>query len=844
MKPPMNTPHDPAGLAHPDGGARQGTATGAPADAPGTGTAVADDAPVAGASDAFAPAAGATIHTLCTYCGVGDPLAIEAGTLKLRAAGPLGACVKGARFVHGNRDRPRIEAPQLKHRGRWRTVTWEEAYTAIATNLLKLRAKHGRQSIAYYGVGQLTIESMWLAKKLFQGYLGTNNVGSNAELCLASSAGGHELVFGNEGSFSCYEDYVHAEAIVLYGSNQLINHPTIFDRYFMGNKDAVKVAIDPRVTETVRKILDAAPERNLHVRVRSRGDVRLNLSIAHELFRRGWVARDYVARHVEPDALAAFAAEVQKPEYAPAEVAKAIAVDADGVPVLARQIERLAELFATARVATTSSVGINQTSGSEGVASILNLHLLTQNLGEPGRGHVRLAGQSNASSELAMGFNCKLLPFRLKVESRRDRVRMGHLWDTPPWSIHPVRGVNVTDYPRAAHLKFFLIQGTDFVRNFPDLAAWHAKLRASYVVFCDPFEVPGARDLADVLLPARTHAEMDGSYLNGERRFQALRRVAEPPVDARSDVTILVELAQELARHLVSFDQQITDINEQYLENRRRSWWSTLLPWDRERRYPDGAPELPEIERRVRQGNRDIDPRPIKRNFAYRTTPDGEIAAEAVWEELLRASRGMYNEFTDGEGRPIDWARMTTARGVLWGGARRYLKDQVSPEPGDTGAIFERRFKSELGRARLVLPREELRHPVPVGGARFNLITGRGTIGPDAAKYGVRVFNSGLKAGGDEPARHAVHMHPADAARLGIADGDRIAIENHLGRLEYPVALAIEVPPGHLFLSFYPDRERRTPNLIVPSDRYDPHVFQPTIKILEVDVVRVGGAGG
>jgi anaerobic selenocysteine-containing dehydrogenase len=767
---------------------------------------------------------------------------------RLRAAGPLGICIKGAGFSAANRSGPnrtRLRSPEIKRWGRWRSVTWATAYQVIARNLLALRRKYGRQAIAYYGVGQLTLEAMWLAKKLFQGYLGSNNVGSNAELCLAASAGGHELVFGNEGSFGCYEDYLAAETICLYGSNQRINHPTLFNRYLLANHAAVKVVIDPRVTETVHAILAEAPQRNLHLQIRSRGDVRLNLAIARALRDAGALASDYLERHVDASSLAAFHECIADEQHTPAAAARALAVRSSAIDTVERQIHRLAELWATSAMVTTSSVGVNQTSGSEGVASILNLHLLTANLGQPGRGHVRLAGQSNASGELAMGFNCKLLPFRLQVESRRDRVRMGHLWGTPPWSIHPERGVNVTDYPRAAHLRFFFIQGTDFVRNMPDLKAWHQKLRDSFVVACDPFELPGARKLANVLLPARTHSEIDGTYLNGERRLQPLRRIAEPEpgCNARSDTTILVELAAAIAARLVPLDQQLTDVNERYLENRQRSWLSTLLPWDNRRRYPHGAPDLLEIARLVRRDNRDLDPRPLLRNvaLAYPRDHDGEVASHTVWDEIVAASRGMYNEFSDGSGRMIDSMLLASEGEAQWHGPRRYLADEHGT-PNDPGAIFPRRFRSEVGRARLIVPRAELLHPVDTGAGRFNLITGRGTAHDTdqdlaAQRYGVAVFNSAIKIGVElAPDHQRLFISPEDAEALGLVAGSTVEIRSRVGTIQRILAISPTLPPGHLFSSFYPDRSGSTPNAIVPSDAYDPYVFQPTLKIVEVSL--------
>ena len=213
--------------------------------------------------------------------------------------------------------------------------------------------------------------------------------------------------------------------------------------------------------------------------------------------------------------------------------------------------------------------------------------------------------------------------------------------------------------------------------------------------------------------------------------------------------------------------------------------------------------------------------------------------AARVWEEVQAASRGMYNEFSDGAGQAIRWDRLSLEGGIRWGGDRRYLRDQGPTEQEDPGAIFPRRFQTECGRARLVVPRSELLEPVATDGDRFNLITGRGTIGPRSEFYGVRVFNSGVKCGGDEPPEHAVFVSPFDADRLGIAPGELVRLTSDRGALIYPAQIAGEVPPGHLFLSFFPDSQRRTPNTLLPSEHFCPHVFQPRIKILPVQLERV-----
>src|SRR4051794_24390967 len=176
----------------------------------------------------------------------------------------------------------------------WERVSWDYAIDMAADSILADRQEFGRDSLGFYGVGQMTTEALWVAKKFFQGHLGTNNICSNAEQCLANNAGGHELVFGNEGPFSSYADYLSAQAVIFYGHNPAINHPTVFQRYVLRNRDAVKVVVDPRRTDTVKKLL-ADSEENIHLPVRSGSDVLLNCVIARRLLDTGAWDRDYAA---------------------------------------------------------------------------------------------------------------------------------------------------------------------------------------------------------------------------------------------------------------------------------------------------------------------------------------------------------------------------------------------------------------------------------------------------------------------------------------------------------------------------------------------------------------------
>ncbi len=787
--------------------------------------------------------------SLCTYCGVGDPVVADPrpdAPHRAVASGPLGCCSKGA-FALATNDRidgdrgpratayPRLLAPEIKVHGRWRVVSWDEALEYAARELLKRRAKFGRRAVAFYGVGQAPIESYWITKKLFQGYLGTNHVGTNAELCLAASAGGHELVFGNEGSFTSYEDYKLADAIVLYGSNQAINHPTIFRRYFLSNRTAVRFVVDPRVTETVRAALKGPGEAH-HVRIKSGGDVILNASIAHRLFQRGWVDAAYLGRHVDPASLADYRALVGEPRFEPTAAARLLSNDEDSAAVLAAQIERMAEVWGrrpegALSVVTTSSVGINQSTGSQGVASILNLHLLTGTIGTPGNGHVRVAGQSNAPSELAMGFSSLLLPFRLSVKERRNRVRIGHHWGVPPWMISELPGSPVTKYAHSDEIKFLVTMGCDFLRNLTDTDRLERWLEDVFVVTCDPYPNPACREHCDVLLPARTHREVTGVYMTGERRVQLMHAQADPPCDAWDDVTILVELANKVAGGLLGWESGSTvfrKAREQLLQ------WSWI--YSDTRRWPPANPTEADVEERAKMGNLDLDPHPIRGAFDYPRDARRQVITERVWNELREASVGLYNELAD-EAGPITYARMRAEGGVRWGGARRYTPDVVG-DARDPGAIFPGRYQHTKSRARLHSPDADLlADPRPPGVTILN--TGRGVIGPGQEARNVAMFNSCVKSGHDVlPDQHTLALHPDDAARLGVRDGALVIVESDAGRLALPALITTDVSAGEPYVPFQPDRARTPINRICLPNKLDPVVNQPRLKRLIVRLAR------
>jgi anaerobic selenocysteine-containing dehydrogenase len=757
--------------------------------------------------------------TLCTFCGVVDQVTIdEHGTV--RGSGSLGACIKGTEYFRERmtvdpRTVERFTTPMLRTTYGWEKVSWDYAIDMVADTILADRQDYGRDALAFYGVGQMSLEALWIAKRFFQGHLGTNNICSNAEQCLSNNAGGHELVFGNEGPFSCYEDYLHAETIIFYGHNPAANHPTVFDRYIRKNKGALKVVVDPRRTDTVQAFERDDP-RNIHLPIRSGADVLLNCLLARMLLSEGAVDETYVRAHVEADALARFLDFLRSGPFTLDEVIPRITPDDMSREEMAARIRRVCDAWKHTRVVTTSSVGINQTVGSTGVASILNLNLLTANIGEKGRGHVRLAGQSNASGELALGYSGRLLPFRMQVQNPRHRERMAGIWGLPAWHISPRQGLPVASFATSPRLRTLFVFGTNPARNFPNLARWREKMMDLCVVYVDAYYNPEILEYADIVLPCRTKHEMDGVFLNGERRLQALRKIGEPPFEAWSDVRIVCDVALRIAERLRERPEQKHDL--------------------------DGREDVPveQVDDLVAAGNHDLSAQLLERDFSLPLDENKEPLTEPIWDQIQRASRGFYNEFIDGEGRPITLDRIQQGEGVQWGGERRYLRGDEPRDPFP-GILREDRHRAILH----IPPPERLVPFAERTPSKLTLITGRGAMGQGTRNSNVAMFNSSTATGRSLwPDENRLYVSERDATRLEIRSGDRVTVKNAFGAIECPVEVSGDVPSGHAYLSFHPDRAGTHPNFLTDSDNIDPVTWQPLLKDTQVEIVPIHAGAG
>jgi ferredoxin-nitrate reductase len=655
-------------------------------------------------------------ESICPYCGVGCRLDFEGtagGPLKIRgvldAPANLGRiCAKGALLGPTIDTDDRLTQPLLRTNrpGKFRPATLDAAVGHVARKFREIIDRHGPDAVAFYGSGQLDTETAYLACKLFKGTLFTNNTDSNSRLCMASTVAGYRTSLGSDGPPGCYEDVDLADVIFILGSNTAEAHPVLFDRI----RDAKRVnpaltivVADPRRTLTAR-------DADVHLAVRPGGDIALLNAIGRLLLDAGSFDGDFIVAHtVGARAYAAFLRSQDLDSLC----------SAAGLP--REQLEAVARRIGAAKgFLSFYCMGLNQSSvGTWKNNSVINLHLLTGQIGKPGAGPFSLTGQPNAMGGREAGLLAQQLPGYRTVDDATHRAEVERYWGRPAGSIRPQPGLSAVEMFRSLEsgkLKAIWIAGTNPLVSLPDLhQARRALARAELVVVQDTYHPTETTQQAHVLLPVAQWGEKEWTSTSSERLVSWSPRLFNPPGEAVPDWQLLCRFAR--AYGLPGFD------------------------------------------------------------FAD---------ASEVWEEF----RGLTT------GRPCDMTGITARR--LRADRHVYWPCQSDDDPGQQRRYLDGIFPTPDGRARFLPrdhrpPREGTDHEFP-----FVLTTGRLYTHWHTLTRTAKCDKLVLR----EPGPY-VELHPADAVRLGVGEGELVQLSSRRGTIQLPARLSDSAAPGTVFVPFH-----------------------------------------
>ena len=501
-----------------------------------------------------------SVRSQCPYCGVGCGLELKPPAEKGQAVrrdaegnpmwtargdrahpSSLGqVCIKGA-TIGETLARGRLRQPLYRSSlsDNFEPISWDAAFERITDQIhTSLARRNSADGIAMYGSGQFHTEDYYLAQKLLKGALGTNNFDANSRLCMSSAVAGYTRSLGSDGPPCCYEDLDHCSVAFLIGTNTAECHPVLFQRLLKRkrkNPGNLKiVVVDPRRTDT-------AKAADIHLPIAPGSDLALLHGIAHLVLRENGQDPAFIDDHTENfDAFFDVAAR-----WTPRRVARFC-----NIPE--KRLREVAHLFhRRQRVLSLWSMGVNQRrEGTAVVGGLINLHLLTGQIGKEGAGPFSLTGQPNAMGGREAGGLAHLLPGYRLVGNAEHRAEVEQAWKLPAGQIAATPGLTAWQQVEAmerGELDLWWVAATNPLVSLPDLERVKKAMgNCPLVVVSEAYADSETSHYAHMLLPAAQWSEKAGAMTNSERRVTYCPAFRRRFGESRADWEVFAEVGRRL----------------------------------------------------------------------------------------------------------------------------------------------------------------------------------------------------------------------------------------------------------------------------------------------------------
>ena len=413
----------------------------------------------------------------------------------------------------------------------FREATWDEALDLIASRLKEIHADHGPRAIAGFGSAKCSNEEAYLFQKLIRVGFGTNNVDHCTRLCHASSVAALFEGVGSGAVSTTYGDVANADVAIITGSNPTANHPVASSFFKQARRRGTTIIyVDPRASTV-------AEHADIFVQLKPGTDVAFYNSVMCEIIRLGLTDPQFIANRTSNyEELAATVAD-----YPPERAEQITGVAADTIRAVARA-------WGEAGAAVVYwGMGISQhTTGTDNARCLIALCSITGQVGRPGTGLHPLRGQNNVQGASDAGLIPMFLPDYQSVERPGLRENFEAAWGV---ALDPKRGLTVTEIITsilAGGVRGMYMLGENPFLSDPNTNKVRKALSAlEFLVVQDIFLTETA-EFADVILPATSYLEKDGTYTNTDRRVQLGRKALDPPGQARADWVIVQDIARRI----------------------------------------------------------------------------------------------------------------------------------------------------------------------------------------------------------------------------------------------------------------------------------------------------------
>jgi formate dehydrogenase alpha subunit len=427
-------------------------------------------------------------------------------------------------LIRANRDEGRSAKPV------WKEASWDEALELVADELHRISAEYGGDSVAGYASAKATNEDNYVFQKVIRALIGTNNVDHCARLCHAGSVTGLQLSIGSSAMSNSIAEMENLEAFIVTGSNTTETHPVIanFLKKAIRKNGAKLIVIDPRQIEMTNFA-------TLWLRQKPGTDVAVFQAMAHVIVKEALYDESFISSRTEGFSDYLESLESFTPEWAE---------EVSGVP--ADSIRQAARIYARAnRASIYWGMGISQsTHGTDNTLSLVNMALMCGHVGRAGTGLNPLRGQNNVQGCSDSGGLPNVFTAYQRVDEPNIRNSFENYWGV---SLSPEPGLTATEMVSGAHLgkvKGMFVMGENPVISEPNQTHTRESLEKLDFLVCQDIFINETGEMADVILPATSFAEKDGTFTNTDRRIQRCRAAVTPVGDSRPDWQILSQIGQ------------------------------------------------------------------------------------------------------------------------------------------------------------------------------------------------------------------------------------------------------------------------------------------------------------
>ncbi len=473
--------------------------------------------------------------TVCPYCGTGCQMNVEFMDGHITVHGYNRSkvnhgklCIKGYQGLSYSSSVKRIAHPMIKKDGKLVEVRWGEALDYVASRLNLIRNSYGPDAVAFQSSAKCTNEENYLMQKIAR-LFGTNNVDHCARSCHSSTVAGLIRTLGTAAATGSIESLKDSKTYFVIGSNTTEQHPIIGTTMINETRRGKHLIVaDPRRTKM-------ALNAEVFMQFMPGSDVALLNSMMNVILKEKLYDEEFIKARTEN--FDEFAKEIEK--YDPAVTESITGVSPDLVVKAAR-------LYASEKPsAILYGMGITQhIHGTENVMSVSNLALLTGNLGKRGSGIFPLRGQNNVQGSSDMGSLAEFYPGYVAVGS--DISKFEELWQSKLPNKVGLTLSEMFDAACSGKLKAIYVMGENPVITEANLSEVEKGIRNLDLFVVQDIFLTETAEMADVVLPAATALEKEGTFTNTERRVQRIVPVKDPPGEAKQDWWILSELSRKL----------------------------------------------------------------------------------------------------------------------------------------------------------------------------------------------------------------------------------------------------------------------------------------------------------